>query len=211
MADPLFWLDTNAYFLLYEPSRPGGQALRSMLERNGLIACAVSEITSMEIHSVLGKSTRTETAPHLRCERLIQGTGGAIPCTHLWIPASRPRLNPRLLASLHKLIRDAEAQRGPIRVQVKPVPPTAFRRGRQYLQKYAVSIPVGSHDALIAASVAEAQAAESSISIRLVTSDRGFKRLLQGEGIPHYDPFRNEFWPPSPAPDTHATGNPLRT
>lgn len=195
----VYWLDTNAYFLLYQPhSVTVAQGLTLRLTSGGVLQCSVSEITSLEIHSVLGKYSRAEPAAPYPCDRMVVGPSGPEACKHRWIPRSRTKIHPRKLRNLHKLISDAEQQRGTLQVRVHPVPAGAYQRARQYLQKHAITIPVGSHDALIAASVALAQTADSANTIQLVTSDRGLKRLLQAEGIPHYDPLTNQEWSPSP-------------
>ena len=196
-----YWLDTNAYYLLYQP-RAGDIAKRliSRLTNGGIIRCSISEMTSLEIHSVLGKYARAQPAISIACDRRVENQSGIESCNHRWLPTVRVRIKPPLLKHLHKLIHDAEQERGTLQVRVHSVPPTAFSRASQYLLQHARRIPICSHDALIAACFAEAQASGKLGSIRFVTSDRGLKRMLEEEGIPHYDPQTDIEWSPPLAP-----------
>lgn len=193
-----YWLDTNAYFLLYQPQ--GGdnsQRLVTRLTNGGIIQCSISEITSLEIHSVIGQYARAQPATPLTCDRRVEHHTGAQSCSHRWLPTGRVRIKPPVLKRLHKLIHDAEQERGILQVRVHSVSPTAFSRASRYLMKHAIRIRIGSHDALIAACFAEAKASGSLGAACFVTCDRGLKRMLEAEGISHYDPQTDVEWSPS--------------
>lgn len=193
-----YWLDTNAYYLLYQP-RAGDTAKRlvARLTNGGNIQCSISEMTSLEIHSVLGKYARAQPSTWIACDRAVESQSGTQRCGHRWRPNVRVRIKPPVLKRLHKMIHDAEQERGTLQARVHPVSHEAFTRASHYLQKYALKIPVGSHDALIAACFAETQASGNLGSICFVTSDRGLKRLLEAEAILHYDPQTDIEWSPS--------------
>ncbi len=51
-----FLLDTNVYYILFDPlCPPSYAALTAKLNDKGVVSFYISEITSMEIHSVLGQ------------------------------------------------------------------------------------------------------------------------------------------------------------
>ena len=170
------------------------------LTNGGIIQCSISEMTSLEIHSVLGKYARAQPVTSITCDRRVESQSGAQNCGHNWFPPVRVRIKPPVLKRLHKLIQDAEQERGTLQVRVHSVPPSAFTRASQYLKKHALKIRIGSHDALIAACFAEAKVSGNLGSIRFVTSDRGLKRLLEEEAIAHYDPMTDIEWSPPSAP-----------
>lgn len=192
-----YWLDTNAYLLLYQPkcAAVAAQRLVAKLLSGGIIQCSISEITSLELHSVLGKLSRARQSVPISCDRMAIGPSGSQSCPHRWIPPQKARIKQTVLKSLHKLIHDAEQERGTMQVRVHPVPPSAPQRARQLLQKHATRISVGSHDALIAACFEQRQASAAAEVFRLVTSDKGLKKLLELETIPHYDPLTDVEWP----------------
>ena len=192
-----YWLDTNAYYLLYQPL--AGDATKRLVARlttRGNIRCSISKMTSLEIHSVLGKYARAQPSTWIACNRAVESQSGTQSCSHRWRPIVRERIKPPVLKRLNKLIHDAEQERGTLQARVHPVSHVAFTRASHYLQKYALRIPIGSHDALIAACFVEAQTAGSLGSICFVTSDRGLKRLLEAEAILHYDPQTDIEWSP---------------
>jgi hypothetical protein len=187
------FLDTNAYAVLLCGSPPDADArLRARLFRGAYAEAAISELTSLEIHSVLGQLLRGCTGGLHSCDRNIEPVGGISQCSHRWIQRARKPLRSLELERLRKAIRDAESGHGPLRLSVIPLGSADFANARQYLYRHGGSWRFGSHDAVIAAA-AERYAGGN---VRLVTSDGGLKSLLRAIRQRYYDPQKDEVWNP---------------
>jgi rRNA-processing protein FCF1 len=187
-----YWLDTNAYVKLFQPGE--GEARNRLIARlttNGVATCSISVISSLEIHSVLGRYARAQPVLPIACDRTP--IGHSAPCPHQWQPKAIRAIPPLLIAEIHKIIRDAENQRGQLQVTVEPISPAALEKARELIERYGPVIKIGAHDALIAGCFAKS--ATSAGPHCLVTSDRAFKQVLRSEGLPHYDPESDSHWP----------------
>jgi hypothetical protein len=185
------FLDTNAYHLLLSGAPHDAYTrLRAKIARETWVEAAISEITSLEIHSVIGKLSRGRAGGLHPCNREIVRDGERTPCTQQWRQDAARGLRPLEVARLRKAVRDAEHGVGPIRVTVVPLTPADFIRGKDALYRFGSTHTFGSHDAVIAA----AAAAYEGGSARIVTSDRGLKSALKLMGISYYDPLKDEQW-----------------
>ena len=195
MAEVSF-LDTNAYWLLLLGRSPAAsdacQLLRARLSQQTWVEGVISELTALEIHSVIGKLSRGKSGGIHRCDRKIDQEGNASSCPFHWVQPKEKGLRKAEIERVRKAIRDAEKGVGPIRMTVVPLSATDFDLGREYLYRHAEEYTFGSHDAVIAA------AAKRYIggAVRLITSDRGLKSLLRSIAQPYYDPLSKDEWDP---------------
>lgn len=179
-----YLLDTNAYALFLQHPKPlACSRLEEKLD-NGDISFYISEITSMEIHSVLGKYRRGSPRQLQLCDRQTVGTDSS-KCT--WISPGRKPLKAKLFRDLQKLIYDIESMRGQIQAFVILLDQETITKAKHLLRTYSDHYNIGSHDALIGG-VAIRQKAKNRLQLTIVTSDKGLKALLTDEHIPVYDP-----------------------
>ena len=184
-----FLLDTNAYFLLFEHPRPASYSrLVQHIGVGNTVSFYISEITSLEIHSVLGKYRRGSPAQRQQCKREIAVGDTVAQCSNTWIDRGQKKMKPKVFRAVQKLISDVEAQRGNIQATMLQLDLDATQKARDLLRKYADRYSFGSHDALIAGSLITARQAQG-MNLTLVTSDRGLKAVLRDEAIPFYDPL----------------------
>jgi hypothetical protein len=147
----------------------------------------LSEITCMEIHSVIGKYRRGEPKQNFPCDRNIDNKGQVEKCHNTCVFPGREKLKPRIYRDLKKLVEDIEAQRGPIQATTIPLDSLSIRESRKLLMRNADSYKFGSLDALIAGSVVATKQVHG-LDLTLVTLDRGLRAMLSHEGIPYLDP-----------------------
>lgn len=180
-------LDTNTYYLLFERPKKHQHANLEKLIKNGQHTCFyISEITSMEIHSVLGKYQRCGGSQICKCERNVMKERETIQCGNSWIVPMKKKLNRRLFRDLQKIINDAESCNGAIRANVLTLTPDAINEGKRLLRMYSNRFNFGSHDALIAGSCVVARRVDPQLI--LATSDKGLKAVLDADSIPYFDP-----------------------
>jgi len=104
----LFLLDTDTYYLLFEPEQSVSYThLMQKIRVGTMISFYISEITSLEIHSVLGKRRRQPSQPqHHQCERQIIEGSQMTKCSNTWISPSFKKLKPKVFREMQKLISD---------------------------------------------------------------------------------------------------------
>lgn len=180
-------LDTNNYYLFFHrPKSPSYFNLESRLKSGQTMEFFVSEITSLEIHSVLGKYRRRGPAQNQRCDRMVIVDGREKPCQNEWVVPRKIRLSRRLFHDIQKVVNNIEACKGVVKANVLPLTTDAILEGRRLLMLYADRYNFGSHDALIAGSFIFRR--RTNRGLVLATSDRGFKAVLKAETLPYYDP-----------------------
>lgn len=191
LSPEVHFLDTNAYALLLCGAPADADArLRNRISRGIYVEAVISELTSLEIHSVLGQLARGRSAGFSVCDRQVECPEGLTSCARRWSHDSRPPLRPLEVERLRKAVRDAELGHGPLRLSVVRAIPQDFITGRGYLHSHAGRWRFGSHDAVIAAVVKRYLSGVA----RFVTSDRGFKALLRAIGQRYFDPIKDEIW-----------------
>jgi len=189
MAEP-FLLDTNSYFVFFQhPTPPSYYRIASKLIKGGIISFYISEITSLEVQSVLGKYRRGVQSQRQNCERTIIKNASAELCSNIWITTGRRRLKPKLFRNLRKLISDIEEKKGNIKAEILSLNSDTIKFARNFMIKYSDRFNFGSHDALIAGSLLS-EKLSTGLDLTLVTSDKGFIAALKEEGISYYDPNR---------------------
>ncbi len=180
-----YLLDTNAYALFLQNPKPlTCSKLEQVLQSGGILPFFISEITSMEIHSVLGKYRRGSPRQIQSCQRQLV----KVPSEQCqWISPGRKPLKLRLFRDLQKLINDIECKRGKVQAAIINLDSDAIAKAKYILMSYADHYNINSHDALIAG-VALIEKERNGLNLTIVTSDRGFKAALNDEKIPVCDP-----------------------
>lgn len=191
MPNP-FLLDTNAYFMLF--SKVKSEAYRRLEEKlydaTGL-SFFISEITSLEIHSVLGKYRRGAPKQRQKCDRNVLLPNATISiCSNTWLFEGRKKLTTKVFRDLRKMILDVESGKGDTRATILMNGAESLDKARQLLIKHADQYRFGSHDAIIAGTLIMARE-NDGIDLIMVTSDKGFKSVLLEESLPVYDPLGN--------------------
>ncbi|MDH6631519.1 UNVERIFIED_ORG: rRNA-processing protein FCF1 [Lelliottia amnigena] len=182
-------LDTNAYALLFKyPKTESALILEKRISEGDVMSFLIPEIVSMEIYSVLGKYKRgSNKGSSERCSRKIYNENELMSCSHTCFVEQRPKLKNKVFKALLKLLSDIENQRGAIKATSISLNSEAINKGRYILREYAHKYAFGSHDALVAASVAVE--AKKGRPLVLVTSDKSLKAVCQAEKIPFFDPL----------------------
>lgn len=183
-----FVLDTNAYASFFQfPRTKAYAALELKLRSDDKIKFALPEIVSMEIHSVIGKYRRGTSGDKVTCGRQILESQTLRSCSNICVYPKKSRMKAKVYKALLKLVNDIEEQNGDICAKLLPLGKTEMDFGKKFLQKYAHQLSFGSHDALIAGTVAAGLAEGKNLI--LVTSDKSLKALCREQGIVVFDPL----------------------
>jgi len=183
-----FLLDTNNYCLFFQYPKPRSYFhLTQKIKVGAEIAFYISEITSMEIHSVLGKYRRGSPLQHQQCNREIIAGSNTAWCSNTWISPLRKKMRTKVFRNIREMIFDIEAQKGDVQATILKLEFASTEKARELLIKYADHYNLGSHDALIAGSLFVARETQG-LDLTLATSDRGLKAVLKEESIPFFDP-----------------------
>ncbi|MBC8433848.1 MAG: DUF4935 domain-containing protein [Desulfobacterales bacterium] len=183
-----FILDTNAYFLFFQhPKKPHYYKLINKVSENPVISFYISEITSMEIQSVIGKYRRGSTTQVQKCDRNITIDDEIKNCQNSWIIRGRRKMRRKVYRGIQKMLKDIERQRGTIQATILKLSPDTIIKARKILMDYADTFNIGSHDAVIIATLIKT-VEEQNIPLTLVTSDKGMKAVLSAKLIPFFDP-----------------------
>ncbi len=189
-----FLLDTNAYFRLFQNRKSPDydhlaydRLIKRIKGEEDVVSFYISEITSLEIHSVLGKYGRGMSSQHLPCTRKIIVAQEERSCSNIWVSHGRRKMRRKVFRDIQKLIFDTEAMRGIFQATILELDTIALHEARNLLSGYSHRYNFGSHDALIAGSLIAVKQVKK-IDLTLVTSDKGFKAMLREKGIPVFDP-----------------------
>ncbi len=183
-----YFLDTNSYFLFFQ--NPKTDQYYNLLKKICLesqIFFHIFEITSLEIHSVLGKYRRRVQVQPQACKRSILTPKGIDTCSNIWVTQGRKKLKPKVYRDLRKMISDIEARKGFIQADVTKLNTRSIKIGTDLLNKYSDRYNFGSHDALIMGNFIDARMNKEA-NLIIVTSDKGMKAVLKDESLPHFDP-----------------------
>lgn len=189
MAINPYLLDTNSYFLFFQhPKTDAYYRLTDEIKANSIISFHISEISSMEIHSVLGKYRRGSTIQFQKCKRKISSDTGIIGCGNTWINPGRKKMKRKVYRGIRKIIADIEKCKGDIWANVLELNQSIMLNAKRILYDYSDTQNIGSHDAIILATFIHAVQNGVDDTLTFVTSDKGLKSVLKIMSIPYYDP-----------------------
>jgi hypothetical protein len=182
-------LDTNAYAVLFQMPRSGAyRTLEEKLRVDGVMRFTIPVIVSMEIHSVLGKFRRGGASENnSECGRPFIDGEKISACSNLCYYPKRNKMKSKVFRALQKLVNDIENQNGDIQATLLPLEQSALEFGKIFLQKHSHQYSFGSHDALVAGTVAAGIA--NGQHLTLITSDKGLKALCRDQNIEVFDPM----------------------
>lgn len=181
-----YLLDTNAYHLFFNNAYPDSRTkLEERLKTDGIVSFYISEITSMEIYSVLGKDKRGAQRQEQVCKREIEN---GVLCTQNWFPQERKSIKNKIFRKMLKLVSNIQDQEGPIKADILPLDVNIISQAKAFLIDYADKYNFGAQDALIAAT-AITYSKQYEKEIIVVTSDKGLKAALGASGVPCFDPL----------------------
>ena len=184
-----YLLDTNAYYNLLRESREQQKGKSAFsVEMSKLVSGTlfISNITKIEIVSVLGKYARGNNGGFQRCTRCISKTGEA--CQNGWYSAPRACWNRREISGWQKLIQETILGTSSlITVNILPFDDKTIQMAEQLIV-HALVHNFASMDAMIAATAQEA--IEAGQDMTVVTSDKGLKACLMKANIACWDAFR---------------------
>ena len=188
-----FLLDTTAYALLFHKTDSDeAYSLKQRIDDDGTLSFYISEITSLEIYSVIGKYRRGIPKQKIACNRKIIENNNIKDCNNIWFLKGSKRISRKLFHDLQKFVKDVELQRGHIKANIIRLTQNAIKEGTKLLIKYSDRYNFGSHDALIAGSLIDMKQ-NHGIDLTLATSDKGFKAALSEENIHTFDP-KTDAW-----------------
>lgn len=178
MGKDKYLIDTNVFFellcVLAGKSVPGGYYDLSRIQSG---ECYISEITEIEIESVIGKYSRGESGQWQACNRLIAADGSK--CTNCFYNPPRKKWNRKQIAAMKKLVKDIlEGSSSVFSVRVLPLTPGVLAEAKRFIS-YAYGNKFGSLDSLIAGTAKCYGGGELTVATR----DVGFKNALKKDGI----------------------------
>ncbi len=173
-----YLLDTNVFWDVIADWNSGTTSdLITDLRMDGKIDFCLSEISAMEIHSVLGKMLRGKPKEDVRCTRMIKDSGSYVRCHHIWISNELRPLGRREAQAYKFLIEDILNNRNVnFNIEIIPLDSDTLNVGSFLLRKYAYKYDFHSLDATIAASA-------KMTDVTLRTKDSKLKNVLKLEGI----------------------------
>lgn len=184
-----YLLDTNAYYNLLVELRAlqsGGSAFSAEINTLTSGSLFISNITKVEIISVLGKQARGSSGGFHSCTRSLSETG--TPCQNQWYAAPKARWNRRKIGAWRQLIQETMNGSSPlIFVDILPFDEKTIHSAEQLIL-HALVHNFASMDAMIAATAQEAIAGGRDMTV--VTSDKGLKACLKKADIPCWDAFQ---------------------
>jgi hypothetical protein len=187
-----YLLDTNTYAEFFKPANlrnPNFGSLKELITIQADVPIQsfyIAAVTSMEIHSAIGKYTRGSTGGKEICNHLvINSQNEKTKCGLTWESPTVKAFSKTKIALYMDMIDDAEKQRGSLQANILPPTEEAFEEAAKLLRKYAYEYALGSHDALIAGFLIAANKAGNNLS--LVTFDKKFNNILKLAQIPFKD------------------------
>lgn len=183
-----YLLDTNAFFNILKSLGPGvNEQLTMPASISSLLSekLLISEITKVEIISVIGKYSRGVQGGYQKCNCVIN-SGGDI-CNNRKFTPPRKKWKMRITKAWLKLISDIMSGQSPtLHVTIEPFDNNTVSKAQEII-RYALKYNFASMDAMIAATAQIGIINHRNITV--ITSDKGLKACLSECGIPYNDYF----------------------
>ena len=173
-----YLIDTNAFWeILCEIAGIPAKGKRFDIEEIKRGDCYISEITKVEIMSVMGKYARGEQAQWQLCNRVIKEDGTR--CTTRYFTPGRKRWKNKQTAAMRKLVKDIlEGNSQVFRIKVLPVTEDVIREAERFIN-YAFKYKFASLDAVIAGTAC----CYDKQNFQVVTHDASLRNALKDDGI----------------------------
>lgn len=173
-----YLIDTNAFWeILCEIAGIPAKGKRFDIDEIKRGDCYISEITKIEIMSVMGKYARGEQAQWQQCNRIIGEDGTR--CVARYYNPGRKKWKNRQTADMRKLVKDIlEGNSKVFQVKVLPVTEEVIEEAARFIN-YAFKYKFASLDAVIAGTVC----CYDKENFRVVTHDTSLRKALKEDGI----------------------------
>lgn len=182
-----YLLDTNVFFHVIEAIANSTPNKEIRLLREG--KCYISELTRIEIISVLGKHSRGMSRQVQVCDRVIDEKGETCGCKYYI--AAQKRWKNRVIADWLKLIKDIVMGNCPFfTVEVLPVTHEVCETARMFVS-HALHHNFGSLDAMIAATAIEFKS-RTGTELRVVTYDKKLLAAIKADNTISYLNLREQ-------------------
>lgn len=190
-AQEVYLLDTNAYFnfMRYSTHALGdGDDFDASVSKIKAADCCISQITLIEIISVLGKYARGKSAGKEKCNCIID-EGGTV-CPHYKVIQGRKRWsNKRKKAWIKYFDEVRNGTSALLKVRVLPLDGDIWKEAENIIP-LSMDYKFASLDALIAATAKMEQRKSGNQPFSVVTSDKSLKCALLKCSIPTWDAFQ---------------------
>lgn len=184
-----YLLDTNAFYNLLKESREITKGNSLFFRQVDVLRSSkifISNITKIEIISVLGKYARGQTGGFQKCTRFVSETGQQ--CTNRWYAVPEARWNRRKVNMWLQLIKETmTGESDYINVNILPFDEETIFFAEQIIPN-ALMHNFASMDAMIAATARKEIIKGKDMTV--VTSDKGLKVCLEKVSIPYWDAFK---------------------
>lgn len=179
-----YLLDTNVFFDILEAISNGTPDAKFDAIMGG--KCYISELTRIEIISVLGKHARGCAKQWQPCTRIINEAGDV--CGAQFLVPEKKRWKKRTVGEWRKLIKDiTEGNSTVFSVEVLPVTDAVCKIAGQFVGN-ALQYNFGSLDAMITATAMEHRR-RTNEDLMIVTYDKKLLAAIRAEGtIPYKNP-----------------------
>lgn len=182
-----YLLDTNVFFHVIEAIANNTSNNEIQMLREG--KCYISELTRIEIISVLGKRARGMSKQVHVCDRVLNENGDI--CERKYCIAAKKRWKNRVIADWLKLIKDIVMGNCPFfTVEVLPVTHEVCETARIFVS-HALQHNFGSLDAMITATAIEFKN-RTSTELKIVTYDRKLLAAIKADNAISYVIFREK-------------------
>ncbi|WP_304584038.1 type II toxin-antitoxin system VapC family toxin [Acutalibacter muris] len=187
----IYLLDTNAYFnfMRYSTHALGdGDSFDVAVSQIKAADCCISQISLIEIISVLGKYARGKSAGKEKCNCIIDDAGTI--CPHYKVIQGRKRWsNKRKKAWIKYFDEIKSGTSSLLKVRILPLDNEVWREAEKIIP-LSMEYKFASLDALIAATARTEQSKSGTRSFTVVTSDKSLKCALSKCSIPIWDAFQ---------------------
>lgn len=171
-------IDTNVFWeILCETAGIPVRGRRFDMDAIKSGECFISEITKVEIMSVMGKYARGEQAQWQLCNRIVREDGTR--CKERYFNPGRKKWKTKQTAAMKKLVKDIlEGNSKMFHVNVLPVTEAVIKEAEQFID-YAFKYKFASLDAVIAGTACY----YDKENFVVVTHDTSLRKALLDENI----------------------------
>lgn len=173
-----YLIDTNVFFEMIQHLE-GVKKQENEFDIEKLLRadCYISEITKIEIYSVIGKYARGEQEQWQACSRQVEKSG--IKCKNKFYNPGRKRWSRKRVQTMKILVKDIlEGNSKLVKLQVLPVKEEILKEAERFIQ-YAFIYKFASLDATIAGTANY----YTDKNLTVVTHDKSFRKALAADGI----------------------------
>jgi len=185
-----YLLDTNAYFkvLCFINGKTKNISNECLKEIKKVLTsnCYISQITLIEIISVIGKYARGANAQKDKCNCIVSETGDI--CENFRFTPSKRKWNSREVNAWIKLTKDIVNGRSSLlKIKVIDLSCDIIIEAEKFIE-HSLRYKFGSMDSIIAATVIDSQKKGKNLSV--ITSDKSLKAGMAITNIPYSDVFK---------------------